>query len=163
MIKKILIPIDFTVRSLSLVKEAMERTSPDEVEVLLVHTVQLPYSITDLLFFSKEKFINAALSDDFKASWNVILNKYASRLKSLSIELYTGHTNAYLRNFLEGNQVTDVFLPTDCQMELRHKFSVNPIPLFSNCPVNLVEVPFSDSDQYGLDDLSSVFFLKARA
>lgn len=163
MIQKILIPTDFTVKSLSLVKEALERSSPNNIELLLVHTIKLPGSITDLLFFSKGRFIKAAQSEEFKASLNMLQNKYGSRLQSFSIDLFTGSTSTYLRNFLDANGITEVYMPEESYMEVRHKLSVNPIPLFKKCSIKVTEIPFNESEKYGLDDLSSVFFLKARA
>ena len=66
MVKNILVPIDFQVASLNTMKLALEDREDCEVRVILMYSEFLTDSISDLLFYSPHKIIDAKLTPEFK-------------------------------------------------------------------------------------------------
>lgn len=103
MTRTILIPTDFTVDSLVAVKKILESEDGGRTKIVLFHGIFLSGSITDLLMFSKSKCLRRLADQSYRDACEIIRNKFSSHLHSLHTELFTGHTAAAFRNFVEGN------------------------------------------------------------
>ena len=101
----ILIPTDFTIESLGLLKTAMQECPDEQFNVVLVHGIIPDDSIQDLLFRSPNKIIKELQSTDFAEACTVIRNKFSSRILSLKTVLFTGKTKSAFRNLLKANAV----------------------------------------------------------
>jgi len=109
--KTIVIPTDFTVKSLNVLKTVLNQNHNKEVlDVILLHSLSLTDSIRDLLFFSKHEQINALMNPEFEEAYEVIRNKFDSQISSLRIDLFTGYNLSAFNSYLEANKVEQIFV-----------------------------------------------------
>lgn len=109
----ILIPTDFSVESLNLVKQALHDHSDQRMNILLVHGVDTSYSVTDLLFFSKSVIYKELATKEFEEACDLLRSHYSKEINSLRFDLFTGLTQNAFNNFLEANNVFKTYLPED--------------------------------------------------
>lgn len=159
-IKKILIPTDFTVTSLHVLRHAMEKNIDSKVDVILAHAIHPPDSITELLFFSKVKLIEEIKSSEFSDACNLLKSKYNSSLNFLILDLFLGNNRSYLENFLKGYKIDEIYIPSNYKWTLPHKLSFDPLYLFNNCSVkvNTFECQDSNSILNSINQVSDLFF-----
>lgn len=160
--KKILIPTDFSVKSLRLVREAIEQTKEENLEIILIHGAYLPTSITDLLFFSKTKLINSLQTQEFIDACRLIKSKYQSNIHSLYVDIIFGNNRSYFHTYLEKNQISEIFIPLNYKMNFKHKHSFNPLPLFKKCPIKVTAIDWEyetiNNDTKEVEKISDLFF-----
>ena len=138
--KTILIPTDFSNRSLSVVKTAMTCAKDEEAKLLLVHGIYLPDSITDLLFFSKTNLINSLETEDFVSSCWLIRNHFQSKINSLHLDVFTGLNMAAFNQYLEVNEVDEAFIPKHHTFSRRHQRSFDLVPYIRKSDLIFTEV-----------------------
>lgn len=144
--KKIIIPTDFTVRSLSLIKEVVKTNiDDDKVDILLVHAVHLPSSITELLFYSKSKLIRSITSNKFEDAISILKNKYASKINSIEVDIYSGYTKSAFKNYIEAKQVEKAYIPSVNILSKVHSKSFNLIPIINKTMDEVVKIEVSSS------------------
>ncbi|MBL7856825.1 MAG: hypothetical protein JNM57_03985 [Cyclobacteriaceae bacterium] len=137
--RTILIPTDFSIESLKLFIEAAESVQIGSVNIILLHCAQLSDSIVDLLFFSKKDMIESLVTPVFNDACKIIRSKYASKINSARIEVFTGHTQAAFQNFLEGNRVDEILIPKNYSLQL-NKESFDPIPFIRKSTIPITEI-----------------------
>jgi len=125
MSKTILIPTDFSVESLNIVKQAIDDHADEKINLLVVHGIDVSSSVTDLLFFSKNTFLKKLLNQEFKEACDVIRNRYDDQLNSFRLDLFTGLTQNTFNTYLEANQVNEIYYPQSYQFKLDKKISVD--------------------------------------
>jgi len=136
----ILIPTDFTIESLSLLKLAMHEQSEGELRIVFVHGIRLTDSITELLFFSPHKQLAQLENEAFREACSVIQNKFITRIASIQTELFTGKTNAAFRQFLETRKIDMVIVPTRKLLKRTSKTSIDLIPFIEKSTVPKIHV-----------------------
>ena len=141
-IKKILVPNDFSVKSLLLLRKIIE-SSNDELDIVLLHGIHLSNSITDLLFFRKENYLSELCTKDFDDVCVMLKNKFQSKIASFRLDIITSENRNYFQNYLEANEIDEVFLPQNLELKFTGERSFNLIPLLKNCsvPVSTVKLP----------------------
>ncbi len=109
--KTVLIPTDFTVQSLNILKSVLS-TNPSTIklDIILLHGLTLNDSIRDLLFSSKHQQIESLTTPEFDEACEVIKNKFDSQISSLRVDLFTGYNVSAFNNYLEGNRVVDIYV-----------------------------------------------------
>jgi hypothetical protein len=123
--KTILIPTDFTVQSLNVLKTILANNNTNlQFDIVLLHGVSLSDSIRDLLFYSKTKQIASLTNPAFEEAFEVIKNKFDSQINSMRIDLFTGYNQAAFNNYLEGNRVEQIVM-TNQQLYLTNSKSFN--------------------------------------
>jgi len=140
--KTILIPTDFTMESLNLFKYVMQSTTVD-VHVIFFHCMMPSTSIIDLLFESSEEVVASLTSADFKEAISIIKNRYGTHRSTEVVELFKGRTNAAFLNFLDGNRVDEVVVPTEYQFIKAHSRSIDPMSFIKDVPVSIIEVSWT--------------------
>lgn len=109
--KTVLIPTDFTVQSLNVLKSVLSTNASNiKLDIILLHGLSLSDSIRDLLFSSKYQQIESLTTPEFEEACEVIKNKFDSQISSLRIDLFTGYNVAAFNNYLEGNRVADIYV-----------------------------------------------------
>lgn len=139
--KTILLPTDFSIESLTVLKNVLSQSSSDDkFDIILLHGVHLTDSITDLLFLSKKKIVNQFITNEFNEACSVLQNKYASKINSIRKDIFTGFTQAAFNNYVEGNKIDQAFLPTEHQWKLNKRKSFDVVPFIqkSTLPIELV-------------------------
>lgn len=141
--KTILIPTDFTVNSLNVLKSILiQNDAKQTYNVILLHGMSLSDSIRDLLFFSKSKQIDSLTNPEFEEAYEVIRNKFDSQISSLRIDLFTGYNLSAFNNYLEGNKVEQIFI-SDKKPVLTNKNSFDLSRFIEKCQVEVTKVDFA--------------------
>lgn len=113
----ILIPTDFSVSSLNLVKQVLLEHPEDELNILLTFECQLTDSITDLLFLSKQSIIDSHSNEDFQDGLHILKNRFGSKIRTFRIEPFFGFNSRAFRAFVQANNVVHAYLPSDEVLE----------------------------------------------
>lgn len=143
----ILIPTDFTVNSLNVVKSILAGSDANQqFDVILLHGVASGDSIRDLLFYSKSQQIDLLINPEFEEACEVIKNKFDSQIHSLRIDLFSGHTKSAFNNYLEGNKVQHIFI-SEQKPVFSSKRSFNLVPFIEKCtlPVSKIDAVINSS------------------
>jgi len=158
--KTVLIPTDFSIESLNLVKYAAQQAVNESVNVLLVHGLRLSDSIMDLLFFSRNKTILKLQNADFDEACKVLRNKYDSQINSFRIEIFSGFTQSAFQKFLEAHRVNEILIPKSYTFKRTADKSFDLLPFIKSSQYEATEVawkPFENVPEKNL--LAEVFLL----
>ncbi|RAI89313.1 hypothetical protein [Algoriphagus yeomjeoni] len=164
MAKTILIPTDFTVESLNLVKTALENNTnhSEKLRLILVYGQWASSSITELLFYSKGKVLETLENEEFKCSCEMLLSKYEAIIEHMSIDIFSGNNQNAFENYLEGNKVTEAYIPRNYKFKLKNSNSFNLIPFFTKSKTTLFKVNWHtvsvENAESSKNELSSLFF-----
>ncbi|WP_295125816.1 hypothetical protein [uncultured Chitinophaga sp.] len=138
--KNILVPTDFSIRSMGYVHSVVEKQNGEPVNIVFMHALKMPDSIIDLLQFARGSRHYDLITDEFREACEILKNKYASAIGEIKVEFFVGTTNAAFRNFLLANEVNAIACPTENTYELPSKASFDPCKLIKKCKYPLVEV-----------------------
>ncbi len=117
----ILIPTDFTVASLNLLKQALKDHKDEKRNYILVFECNLGDSITDLLFLSKTTLISSYANETFNEGLDILKSRFSEVIDSIRIEPFYGFTKAAFRNFTDANQVEKAYVPSKESVVGKHK------------------------------------------
>ena len=137
--KRILVPTDFTVQSLQLVHEIVKRNPQQQLSIHLVHLVQIPADITELLFVKKSR-LHDQVPYKFSQAVEMLKNKYASCIAWMGIEFYYGSTATALNNIIENRKIQEVFVFAGHAYGKPLKGSVDAISLLNRCRVPVCSI-----------------------
>jgi len=138
--RTILIPTDFSLESLNLFKAAAQSGVTERVHIVFFHSAYLSDSIMDLLFAPPQKTNRLLITENFRHGCTIIRNKFASSISSDRIEFFSGNTQAAFQNFLEGNGITEIFIPKNYTFKQVSTRSFDPMPLILKCNLPKHEV-----------------------
>lgn len=153
--RTILIPTDFSIESLIPVKQAA-LLNYNDIEIVLMYCSLLPGSITDLLFYSPAKLIEQHSNKEFEKACSIILNKYASKITALRIEVFHGTTDAAFDNFVTGNKIDEIIFPKSYTLKER-KNGFKPLPYIKNSLLPCREAEWKVNNQHETASLSTLF------
>lgn len=146
--RTILIPTDFTVQSLNILKSVLSNNEAENTfDVILLHGFTLSDSIRDLLFFSKYQQIEALTTPEFEEAYEVIKNKFDSQISSLRIDLFTGYNVSAFNNYLEGNRVSEIFV-SGKQSVFSNKKSFNLNKFIEKCSINATKIDNASNEVF---------------
>jgi hypothetical protein len=161
--KTILVQTDLTVNSLNTVKVFFEKyaSSENTYDILLLTGYELPNSITDLLFISKSKILQSVTAKEFREALNIIKNKFDTQLNSARVDIFTGYTQAAFNQFLELNEVDEIYTSNKLMFnrKLNHN-CFNITNLIRNSDREFREVDFENTTEMNYfypTSISSVF------
>lgn len=156
MIKHVLIPTDFTVKSLQVVRYALEDAGTARLNILLFHMVDIPHSITDLLFFSKEQLRKKLINQDFKDACAVLRNKYASSVADLQCEIFYGCTAPVFENYVDARNIDLIMYNKSLALKKIDARSVEPYALIRRCRKPLLDISQTATRHEGQVDLFTI-------
>lgn len=111
MTKKILLPTDFSIDSLVVLKTYFQNSQPltENYEITLLHGYSPQSdSIRDLLFFSKSKVLNDLKINNFLDALEIIKSKFGAGIKNVRIDIFTGYTSSAFENYITGNNIEEI-------------------------------------------------------
>jgi hypothetical protein len=142
--KTILFPTDFTIESLNMVKNVLSRSKEGETfDIILLHGIEVSDSITDLLFYSRNKIMDSLSNQQFDEACHIIKNKYASKINSFRKEFFTGYTQAAFNNFIEANRVEEAYYPSNYKFHSGNKKSFDVMPYLKKSNIKIGEVDWA--------------------
>ena len=143
--KNILIPTDFSIKSLKLINRATERFQGEELNITLVHALEPDHSISGLLMLNKRLNVHRLYTEEFVEACEVLRNKYASVIRKIKIEFYYGSTKAYRNNFLAARGIDAVLFAEDYKLNIPSTASQDPLQIWAtgDCPVFYEKIQFN--------------------
>jgi hypothetical protein len=145
MAKTILIPTDFSIESLIMIKKAVQLNPAEEVQIVLMYCSLLPgNSITDLLFYTPDKIITKQMGKEFQEALSILLNKYTSEIVQVYIEVFHGTTHSAFDNFIKGNRITEALIPKNYQLNTAGN-SFDPIPYILKSGLTYQEIEWAEN------------------
>src|SRR5690348_8327030 len=100
----ILIPTDFSIKSLNAIHTAATNSSDEKLQISLFHLLRPDYDIAQL-FRSRRNMHMDMISGEFHDACQIMQNRYNSVINAINIEFGFGTTASYLSNLLEGLKV----------------------------------------------------------
>ena len=137
----ILIPTDFSIRSLNAIHTAATSFTSEKLKISLFHLLRPDYDIAQL-FRSRRNMHMDMISSEFHDACQIMQNRYSSVINAINIEFGFGTTASYLSNLLEGLKVDVVLVCNDVAYKYDNK-SIDPLPLLKKVDVKLQSVSFS--------------------
>lgn len=147
MSKTILFPTDFTVESLQLLKAFFSTADKDlSYNIILLHGLNSGDSITELLFFSKNKQIESLSDKSFNDACDIIINKYASHINSFRKDIFTGFTQNAFNNYIEANNIDEAYIPANYKLNITNKKSFDILPYIRKSNLQIEEVAWKKKE-----------------
>lgn len=144
--KTILIPTDFSIESLRLLRAAIQAVGNESINVVFLHCVYPSDSIMDLIFFSKNSLVESLTNNDFKEACKIISNKHPSAIHSIRTEIFSGTSQTAFQNFLEGNKIDEVLIPKNYTLQKTSKNSFDPLSFIRKCKLPTIEVSWQHAE-----------------
>jgi len=144
--KTILVPTDFSVESLHVLKNVLSNSKEGEIfNVILLHGVHLNDSITDLMFFSKGKMLRSLTNPEFEEACAILKNKFDSKVNSIRKDLFTGFTQATFDNYVEANRIDEICISDNYNLTFKGKGSYDIAPFIKNSKVTVKAIALETS------------------
>jgi hypothetical protein len=146
MLKKIIVPSNFSLDSLLTVKSFVENCTKNDVyDFHLVRGYHLSSSITDLLFFSKHQVLNSILNEEFKDGCQVLRNKYPSKIKSIKTDLFTGESLNAFCNYINAIGFDTYLVDCNYSFNPEEKRSIDLLPFLSKTSLQQLKTEWQAS------------------
>ncbi len=145
--KKILVPNDFSVKPLILLKKIMESNPEENYHIILLHGIYPPDGISDLLFYSKTRVIKEMENEEFVKSCNLFKSKFRSRITAMYAEVITYTRKDALNSFLEISGIDEIYLPGGLEFSFKGENTFNIIPLLKQASVPVKYVAFENQNE----------------
>ncbi|WP_271784699.1 hypothetical protein [Aquimarina algiphila] len=125
--KKILIPTDFSIKSLKLAEYAFNLYPKEIVNLILVYPYRLPVWEGDLYRFSSKEIIAELNSEEFSKAKNELVNRYYININSILIELFIGVNSYAFNNFRDEHQIQIAVVPQKGDLDFSHNSTFDPL------------------------------------
>lgn len=156
--KQVLIPTDFSIRSLRVVHGVVERFGGEPLNIVLMHAIEMPSSIMELMMLSRRSSHYDLLTTDYKDACEILRNKYASSIRSLKTEFLVGNSNGVFRNFLLYHNIDAIACAAKEEFRKAGENSFNPAELIkkSKYPVHYISLA-PRKERYLVSAMSELF------
>ncbi|MBC8152497.1 MAG: hypothetical protein H7Z72_06265 [Bacteroidetes bacterium] len=125
--KTILVPTDFCVPSLNILRLALEEITEPRVNVVLLHCHTLDDSITERLFYSPARIIQDLMTDDFDEALSILRNRFENQIGELQIKLFHGHVQSVFDTLLDTLKIDAIYFSKSYRQHLsKRAFSATP-------------------------------------
>lgn len=104
-------PTNFTVSSLTGAINYLSEAKDTKIELVLVHGHALSDSITELLGFDKDYYLEKCYREDFLTACQIIKSRFEEQVHEIYSDIICSKNHRYIRNYLKGNKIEKVILP----------------------------------------------------
>jgi len=136
--KTLLIPTDFKLQSLNCITQLAQQFSQHKLNIIMVHTIGVTDSISELLMLSRRSAEYRHIPDAFYKACTEIKRDY--NINEIRIEFFYGNTVAAFKNFLEANEVDAIIDMENYDYELLTEKSSDPTILMSRSGVPVITI-----------------------
>lgn len=148
--KNVLFPTDFTQQSLASLEQFVKCATGAKFNVLLFAAFELPSSEQETIGSSNKPHL-LVMNESYRKGCKKLKEKYAEKVGNIHFKYMYGSSRQVFRNYLEFNEVDQIFFPEGVQFQQPHERFVQPGALVnsSQLPVikNLTPVPQAKSIQ----------------
>ncbi len=158
--RKILVPNDFSVRPLILLKKIMETSEGTNFEITLLHGIYPPSSITDLLFYNKMNLLEEMETEEYLQACDLFKSKFESRIVAMNSDIIASPRRHALNDFLEVSGIEEVYVPAGMKMDFRSKQSFDIVSLLKKASVPVRLISFEPAEELSAEaagDLAGLF------
>ncbi len=156
--KNVLIPTDFQMDSLNIIKKVVHDLKDGETATItLLHGYYLTDSISDLLFHSKKDILNQIVPPSFYEGCDLLKNKYASQLSQVKIDLFHGLNKRAFKSYISSNRIDNVYIPVGLNNRKATKRSFDLAPYIHKCCENVSLVQFTEKQEENTESFSELF------
>ncbi len=142
--KNVLLPTDLSVQSLWPINEIIRSNGNDEpLTIHVIHMIEIPNSIHDLMFLGRNKN-NIALPASFNDALCVLKNKYGRSAVSIKFDIVYGNSYKIMRNYIQGREITQVYLLDKYSYRFQSAKSVNFTPFLKKIKTPVAYIQFND-------------------
>jgi hypothetical protein len=131
--KNILVPSDFSIKSLHIVEQLLDQFHGEQLNIMLFHQFQLPDSITELIMFGREQKEYDYVSEAFWQACHRLRQQYQPHIQVVRPKCFYGNTFSVFQNFLEGYLIDLIVYPADYEFRKLSKDSIDPDPWINKC------------------------------
>lgn len=153
----LVIPNDFSIRSLRLVKAILEKEKALKIQILMLSGIHLSDSIMELSYLSPSKIINQSGSEEFKSGCSLLKNTFNSNLVDLSMSAVFSNNGTYMQSFLTSRGIEKICLPNNSPLTFKDKKLYDPSRglIKSGLPIERYDLEIDDLSFN--DQLSDLF------
>lgn len=157
--KTIVIPTDFSVGSLNLIKLLLNTEEKHvKLDIIMLHGVKSSDSITELLFFSKNAVVSSLTNPSFEEACGIIRNKYASQLHCIRKDIFSGTTQAAFNQYAAANGVDAIYIPASYRFTPLTKRSFDVLPYIQRSHVPCTTMRWEDPKLPEKGNLAEIFY-----
>lgn len=123
---RILIPSDFTVDSLDFVRQSIEESVAEQIDIILVYGNKSSSSASELLGIGLDDQLDMLQSESFLNACRVLYQLYQDRHLNIFADILCTDNKNYLRHYLRGQAVDEIRIPCNYnyKKKTRHFFNV---------------------------------------
>ncbi|MBE8721087.1 hypothetical protein [Sphingobacterium pedocola] len=159
--KRVIIQTDFTVNSLNIVVDLLDRYADQHFEIILIHGLQSDNSITELLGFHPEDHLEDLQTEEFIKACQLMRSKYGERINEMYADIITSQTDNYFKNYFRGNRIDHLVVAKDFRFEKVTPKSFDLLATFNRNSRIGLSVIYLDTQSESIpviDKLDSLFF-----
>lgn len=145
--KTILIPSDFSVDSLKVLKYYLEENQDQQkLKIIFLNSVYHSNDITDLLFYNKNKQINHLLNEPFLDALSIIKNKYKNTIETTVFDVFSGYMQSSFNDYLVRNKVDKIVFSDKQKLTRKVKNSFDLKPFIKKSVIEKFTVSLENED-----------------
>ena len=139
--KTILFPTDFTPQSLSVLEQYIKSNATLKSTVMLFAAFEMPDSEQDVIGAGNKPHLQV-MNEEFRKGCKRLKEKYAGKIGNIYYKYMYGNTFRVFKNYLEFNEIDEIFFPDGYKLIQPHQRFVDPCSFISAAPVKLIrEIP----------------------
>ncbi|WP_066218346.1 hypothetical protein [Formosa haliotis] len=109
--KTVLIPTDFSEKSLQLIKNAVLHFPNESFKLVIASGYEMSLNNYNPISYSRPKLIRELADKSFYNTLSNVIQDHKNKIENVKIELYTGNTNEAFKDFIKNNAVDDAIIP----------------------------------------------------
>lgn len=139
--KHLLVPTDFTVESLQAIPFALSRCGQEEVSVVLLHLMEIPDGITDLLMLPRERPYLQLFTESYRNEVERIRTASNGQITRIFTDfLYVGIQRIF-HDYVRRHEIDAIVCPANRPLSLATKISIDPTPFIQKAKVAVWNEP----------------------
>jgi hypothetical protein len=139
--KNILFPTDFTSQSLGVLEQYIKGSGGSRYTIILFASFEMPGSDQDVVGAGNKPHLQV-MNEDFRKGCKKIKEKYAAKIGNIYFKYMYGNTRQVFRNYLEFNEIDQIFFPEGFQLMQPHPKFIDPSALINNAGIPVIrELP----------------------
>lgn len=151
--KNILLLSDLSLASLWPVHAVVKEQAAQPVTIHVVHMLDMPTSISDLLFHKSNK-PHALVSAEFTEALQLLKNKYSRQVEAIHFRFLYGNNHRILNNFIAANGIACTYVTASYSGKKLSNTSEGFRPLLKHCAVPVRHTPLQGEVKISYQSLS---------